>query len=454
MAAVLARMDSESEAMESALERTAGELDGLVAEWRRWLDGRRFDRDLAPKDMEALVPRILQLRSEKSAIESRKTEMRELDRYVASVRGRILSLADLFTGAGVEVPEEPDPSSIRSLSAALRRGTERKSEVAALERDLAALSASLAELREGLEANGEKTAELFSFAGSENEDRYRDLAARWAERERLLDEASREGKVLLGLFGTAEEVEKAGVELLSLPAEYGAKEKERAAEEAAALEKEIEAAADSRGRLALRLEQIAADERLGELLFSRSEMGRKLDEGVKEWLSVILARHFLEVSKEKHERERQPEVIRRAGKYLALMTGNRYTLLSSGGERGLSVVLEGNDPARERKDEVKWSSGLADQVYLAMRLSLATLWGRNSEPLPLILDDLLVRFDETRQQGAAEAILEAAADNQVLLFTCQRKTLDIFRTVVETRGTAPDFLAFHYIERGSIRPVL
>lgn len=183
-------------------------------------------------------------------------------------------------------------------------------------------------------------------------------------------------------------------------------------------------------------------------------MDRKLDEGVKEWLSVILARHFLEVSKEKHERERQPEVIRRAGKYLALMTGNRYTLLSSGGERGLSVVLEGNDPARERKDEIKWSSGLADQVYLAMRLSLATLWGRNSEPLPLILDDLLVRFDETRQQGAAEAILEAAANNQVLLFTCQKKTLDIFRTVVETRGTSPDFLAFHYIERGAIRPVL
>jgi len=454
MAAVLARMDSESEAMESALERTAGELDRLMDEWRRWLAGRQFDRNLAPKDMEALVPRILQLRSEKSVIESRKAELRELDSYVASVRQRILSLADLFSGAGVELPEEPDPSSIRSLAVALRLAGERKGEIADLERDLAALSASLAELRENLEGNGGKTAELFTFAGSENEERYRDLAARWTEREMLLEDASRERKVLLGLFGSGEEMEKAGGELLSLPAEDGRKERDRAEEEAAVLEREIEAAADSRGRLALRLEQIAADERLGELLFSRTGMDRKLDEGVKEWLSVILARHFLEVSKEKHERERQPEVIRRAGKYLALMTGNRYTLLSSGGERGLSVVLEGNDPARERKDEIKWSSGLADQVYLAMRLSLATLWGRNSEPLPLILDDLLVRFDETRQQGAAEAILEAAANNQVLLFTCQKKTLDIFRTVVETRGTSPDFLAFHYIERGAIRPVL
>lgn len=454
MAAVMARMDSESEAMESALERTAGELDRLMDEWRRWLAGRRFDGDLAPKDMEALVPRILQLRSEKSAIESRKAEMRELDSYTASVRQRILGLAGLFAGAGVELPEEPDPSSIRSLAAALRRAGEKSGEIAVLERDLAALSSSLAGLRGDLEANGRKTRQLFTLAGSENEEQYRALAARWAERERLIDVISRERKVLLGLFGSEEEVEKAGEELLSLPAGDGEKERARLTGEASLLEKEIEAAADSRGRLALRLEQIAADERLGELQFSRSEMERKLDDNVKEWLSVILARHFLEVSKEKHERERQPEVIRRAGKYLALMTGNRYTLLSGGGERGLSVVLEGNDPSRERKDEVRWSSGLADQVYLSMRLSLATLWGRNSEPLPLILDDLLVRFDETRQHGAAEAILEAAADNQVLLFTCQRKTLDIFRSVVEARGTAPDFLAFHRIERGTFRPAV
>ncbi len=451
MAAVMARMDSESEAMESALERTAGELSRLTEEWRRWLSRRQFDQNLAPKDMEALVPRILQLRSEKTALEARKTEMRDLDRYIVTVRQRILALAELFAGA--ELPEQPGPSSIRSLSAILRLAGEKKSEIGALERDMNALSATLAGFREDLERNGVTTAELLSLAGTENEEQYRALAARWAGRERLVGAVSQEKKVLLGLFGTGEEVEKAGEELLSLSPEGSAGEKAEAETAADALEMEIGVLADSRGRLALRLEQIAADERLAELLFARREMEQKLDDSLEEWISVILARHFLETAKEKHERERQPEVIRRAAQYLALMTGNRYTLLSSGGERGLSVVLEGNDQARERKDEVKWSSGLADQVYLSMRLSLATLWGRNSEPLPLILDDLLVRFDETRQQGAAEAILEAAADNQVLLFTCQKKTLDIFRNVVENRGTAADFLAFHHIERGSFRPV-
>ena len=71
MAAVLARMDAESEAMESSLGRIAREQDRIMEEWGGWLEERRFDPNLAPRDMEALVPRILQLRSEKAALESR-----------------------------------------------------------------------------------------------------------------------------------------------------------------------------------------------------------------------------------------------------------------------------------------------------------------------------------------------------------------------------------------------
>ena len=41
-----------------------------------------------------------------------------------------------------------------------------------------------------------------------------------------------------------------------------------------------------------------------------------------------------------------------------------------------------------------WSSGLADQVYLALRLALAKVFSYQVDALPIILDDILVRFDE------------------------------------------------------------
>lgn len=449
MAAVLSRMDSESETMGSELDLTVKELDRLVAEWSRWLDEKQFDKNLAPKDMEALVPRILQLRSEKAALEARKTELKGLEKYIASVRLGILTLWKAFNQPE-PLPAKPEPSAIRTLAKLLRRAEELRGDIGALDRDLKNMAAGLEELREDLEANRRAAEELTALAGVEDEGEFRSLAARWEEKKGLLAAEAQERKVLLGLFGDEEKAAEALEELGALSQEDVSREKEEARKRADGLEEELERLADSRGRLSLRIEQIAADERLGELLFQRKEGERKLEDGLKEWLSAVLAKHFLEVSREKHVRERQPKVVKKAGEFLALMTGNRYTLLS-GGDTGFSVILEEEGQARERKEEVKWSSGLGDQVYLSMRLALAGLWGGNSEPLPLILDDLLVRFDETRQQGAAEAILKAAEDNQVLLFTCQRQTLDIFRTVLEKHTVPSDFLAFHHIEEGSFR---
>ena len=50
----------------------------------------------------------------------------------------------------------------------------------------------------------------------------------------------------------------------------------------------------------------------------------------------------------------------------------------------------------ERGDRLSmshWSSCLADQVYLALRLALAKVFSFQVDALPIILDDILVRFD-------------------------------------------------------------
>ena len=40
---------------------------------------------------------------------------------------------------------------------------------------------------------------------------------------------------------------------------------------------------------------------------------------------------------------------------------------------------------------------------------------------PLILDDALVRFDDTRMQAALAILEELAKNRQVILFTCQQR---------------------------------
>ena len=68
---------------------------------------------------------------------------------------------------------------------------------------------------------------------------------------------------------------------------------------------------------------------------------------------------------------------------------------------------------------VQWrSDGTADQLYFALRLAVA---GELTPDAPLILDDALLRFDDTRLKAALDTLQEAAGEKQVLLFTCQSR---------------------------------
>ena len=124
------------------------------------------------------------------------------------------------------------------------------------------------------------------------------------------------------------------------------------------------------------------------------------------------------------ERERQPQVVREADRFL--QHHGPWPLPSPA-----AAGVEGG-PCRTRpgrKEEVAWSAGAGGPGDLAIRLGLARQFGRHSEPLPVILDDVLVKFDPSRRQNVARVILEFALEQQVLLFSCHPELVDIMAAV-------------------------
>jgi len=63
------------------------------------------------------------------------------------------------------------------------------------------------------------------------------------------------------------------------------------------------------------------------------------------------------------------------------------------------------------------SSGTRDQLYLALRLASLEKYMESAEPMPFIVDDVLVDFDDSRSQAALNALAELAEKTQVILFT-------------------------------------
>jgi uncharacterized protein YhaN len=84
------------------------------------------------------------------------------------------------------------------------------------------------------------------------------------------------------------------------------------------------------------------------------------------------------------------------------------------------------------------SRGSREQLFLAIRLALVQEFARQGTALPMILDDVLVNFDQHRSEAAVDVLREfAERGHQVLLFTSHLHLARLF----EDRGVEPIWLA-------------
>jgi uncharacterized protein YhaN len=76
-------------------------------------------------------------------------------------------------------------------------------------------------------------------------------------------------------------------------------------------------------------------------------------------------------------------------------------------------------------DSANLSRGTAEQLYLSMRFALAEEYARKAS-LPLILDDILVNFDQQRMEQTIALLAQISTKHQVIFFTCHRHVADAF----------------------------
>jgi len=165
------------------------------------------------------------------------------------------------------------------------------------------------------------------------------------------------------------------------------------------------------GELNVKLRNLRSDEHLNLLLAEKDAKETELADKIREWGVLSLQKYMIDRSCRDLYENMQPSVVKIANNYLGMMTRGRYTLDIDPRSEGINIR-----DATEYKTSRQWSSGLSDQVYLSIKMAVAKNMG--SERLPMILDDVLVRFDPERKKAACEAIFEFAKDQQVFLFSC------------------------------------
>ena len=146
-----------------------------------------------------------------------------------------------------------------------------------------------------------------------------------------------------------------------------------------------------------------------------AQANRRITRLEQTYAALTIALDTLTEARQELQRRFSPRITKRAGELLSCLTGGRYDRLIWGEDFSLAASAGGEDTLRP----AMWrSDGTVDQLYLALRLAVAEELTRDT---PLILDDALARFDDTRLAAALELLTREAEHRQVILFTCQNR---------------------------------
>ncbi len=258
-------------------------------------------------------------------------------------------------------------------------------------------------------------------------------AARAASQERAVMKAGlREGERALeqarndvgsALRRAAEAVEAAG-----LPADSDAAavalEAERVSADLAACDDERTGLADERSRIQTLIDEAAKEDAASALTLESARLAEKAAADAERHVVLRVAARILEQAQLSYLERHHPGVIGAAEKAFAQMTAGRHSAIRlplGGGE--ITVVTA--DGHVKRVPEL--SKGTADQLYLSLRFGLLEGLGGSGSGLPVLMDDVLVHFDDSRVAGAAEAVADLAKRRQVVVFSCRRETVDAYR---------------------------
>ncbi|KYC85604.1 AAA family ATPase [Heyndrickxia faecalis] len=160
----------------------------------------------------------------------------------------------------------------------------------------------------------------------------------------------------------------------------------------------------------------------------------------EQYIQLKLAAALLQKGIEFYRSQNQNPILNRAGDIFARLTLHSFDGLAVDYNEQDEPVLMGvrggeNVPLNGMSD------GTTDQLYLSLRLASIEKYAAENEPLPFIVDDILVHFDDERSKETLKVLLELSSCTQIIFFTHHQRLVDMMQEIAPPE--AVQYLAFH-----------
>jgi len=155
----------------------------------------------------------------------------------------------------------------------------------------------------------------------------------------------------------------------------------------------------------------------------------RLERDVEQFARLRIASAVLAQAIERYREKHQGPVLKRANELFARLTNGFFEgIRAEFDEQGNPVIMGVRPGGKELVAVAGMSDGTTDQLYLSLRLSSLESYLKNNEPIPFIVDDILIKFDNERSTATLQILAELSRKTQVIFFTHHRHLVELAKS--------------------------
>jgi uncharacterized protein YhaN len=419
------------------LEELDGEQKGWQTTWRRTVSRLGQDADTAPGAALAVIESLRQARRQRNEAADLKERIQGIDRDADLFREGVAQLTARLAPEWKDI--SPEEACLR-LNARLTEARAAQSRKLTLERQQEALQHERHQARKCLAEATAAVQALCREAACEDPAQLPAIEKRSRQRLALLGEQE-DLENRLRRLGAGATVEAFTAEAEMMDADTLIPQMEAIAEDLGALERERSALDQAIGTARAELQRMDGRAEAAGYAEQAEHLLAALDADVARYARLKIAAAMLARTVEHYREKHQGPLIQRASVLFARMTLKAFSgLRAEYDPKGHPVLVAIRSGSDELVSVPGMSDGTADQLYLALRLASLERYLEASEPLPFVVDDILLRFDDDRAAATLEVLAALAQKTQVIFFTHHRHLVALAR---QTLGNTA--VQFHFL---------
>jgi uncharacterized protein YhaN len=398
----------------------SSKLDKWKAQWKLAIEGFGLEDDVSPLEAAHFLEKLRDLFAKQKDAKNHQIRIQDIDKNVESFSKRVESVIAIL---GNELAMLPADEAVMRLNTLLSESQKRQSQRLQIEKQIKQTKQEIEDSKAATLTMESRLDAMCVKAKCDSHAKLEEAERRSSEYIQLKAEADGVDQEIIeiGEGATMEEleVEAKEIDLNTLPGQIDAvtlKVNE-------VLEPRQTKLAETKGREEKELELMDGSDTVAELSDQSHAVLASIRSNSEQYVRLKLAARILRDEIDRYRKENQGPLIKRASHHFAELTCGSFKGLKTDYNEKDEPILAGLRPNEERVHVEGMSGGTRDQLYLALRLASIEKYMENSEPMPFIVDDILVDFDDERSEAALRTLAELAKSTQVILFTHHSKVV-------------------------------